>query len=86
MSAEATTAAVGIVRSAYDRMATAPCPAFRWIGQPLSSCDRCGRPYWFHSHEDIPAPFAGGGRDRRRVITAVLALHVLGRYRGKGVA
>ena len=29
-----------------------PCAGFRWIGQPFSSCDRCGLPYWEHSHEE----------------------------------
>lgn len=54
------------IQSAYDRMETAHCPAFQWIGQPLSSCDRCGCPYWDHSHDEVPAgPFAG---KRRRVV------------------
>src|SRR5260221_152586 len=29
-----------------------PCAGFRWNGQPFSSCDRCGLPYWEHSHEE----------------------------------
>lgn len=24
------------------------CEIYAWIGQPLSSCDRCGEPYWDH--------------------------------------
>lgn len=28
-----------------------PCEGFRWIGQPFSSCDRCGLPFWEHTHE-----------------------------------
>lgn len=29
-----------------------PCRAFRWIGQPFSSCDRCGKPAWEHDGEE----------------------------------
>lgn len=29
-----------------------PCWGFRWIGQPLTSCDNCGKPYWEHTHEE----------------------------------
>lgn len=25
-----------------------PCEAFHWIGQPMTSCDRCGKPAWEH--------------------------------------
>jgi hypothetical protein len=38
-----------------------PCPGFRWIGQPYTSCDRCGLPYWEHSHEERLAPGASLG-------------------------
>jgi len=31
------------------------CPAFQWIGQPFTSCDRCGQPYWDHTHEEHAA-------------------------------
>lgn len=45
------------------------CPAFQWIGQPLTSCDSCGQPYWDHTHEAKPD---GGGpfsvRERHVVI------------------
>jgi hypothetical protein len=27
------------------------CYAFEWIGQPFNFCDRCGKPYWEHTHE-----------------------------------
>ncbi|MFE6966898.1 hypothetical protein ACFVAJ_17440 [Agromyces sp. NPDC057679] len=27
------------------------CEAFAWVGQPLTHCDDCGRPYWEHTHE-----------------------------------
>lgn len=36
-----------------------PCEAFAWIGQPFSSCDLCGRPYWEHTHEYGVGPRAG---------------------------
>lgn len=56
----------------YDVMATAPCPAFRWIGQSFTSCDGCGKPYWLHSHDArLPkgaGPF-GPTRWRHVVIT-----------------
>lgn len=29
--------------------AEAACDGFRWIGQPLSTCDGCGRPAWEHA-------------------------------------
>jgi hypothetical protein len=29
-----------------------PCEGFRWIGQPITSCDRCGRPAWEHAGEE----------------------------------
>ena len=29
-----------------------PCAGFQWIGQSLAHCDRCGLPYWEHSHEE----------------------------------
>jgi hypothetical protein len=28
-----------------------PCPGFQWIGQPFTSCDRCGKPAWEHEGE-----------------------------------
>lgn len=27
------------------------CETFRWVGQPFTSCDECGLPYWEHTHE-----------------------------------
>lgn len=35
------------------------CPAFRWIGQPFSSCEQCGQPFWEHTHEVGPAEGSG---------------------------
>jgi hypothetical protein len=33
-------------------MSEAPrCYAFEWIGQPFSSCNNCGKPYWEHTHD-----------------------------------
>lgn len=46
---------------AANREAVAARPAcewFRWIGQPFSSCDRCGRPAWEHRGEET---YAGSG-------------------------
>jgi alkylated DNA repair dioxygenase AlkB len=28
------------------------CQGYRWIGQSLRYCDRCGHPYWEHDHEE----------------------------------
>ncbi len=40
-----------------------PCRGFRWIGQPLTSCDGCGRPAWEHEGieklRDGAGPFGG---------------------------
>jgi hypothetical protein len=29
-------------------MSAKPCRWFKWIGQPLMSCDDCGKPAWEH--------------------------------------
>jgi hypothetical protein len=39
-------------RSGVVRAGLPPCAGFRWMGQGFGSCDRCGVPYWLHSHED----------------------------------
>jgi len=40
------------------------CDGFRWIGQPLTGCDGCGRPAWehkgLHSLREGAGPFGGG--------------------------
>ena len=28
------------------------CKGFQWIGQPMSSCDRCGQPAWTHDFDE----------------------------------
>lgn len=28
------------------------CKGFQWIGQSLEHCDRCGQPYWEHTHNE----------------------------------
>lgn len=34
------------------------CVGFAWIGQAVTSCDRCGRPAWDHDYMEHPgAPF-----------------------------
>lgn len=66
------------VPSAYERM-KAPCFVFRWIGQPWTSCDECGRPFWEHSHEEKAdmkgGPF-GGGRWKHVIIKTVYAQYI----------
>ena len=49
------------------------CYGFQWIGQPFSSCDNCGHPFWEHSH-DVRGDHAGVRRAAmgwsvRRIIT-----------------
>jgi hypothetical protein len=38
--------------SARPREPEKPCAGFQWIGQSFASCDRCGKPYWEHTHEE----------------------------------
>lgn len=47
------------------------CPAFQWIGQPFTSCDNCGQPYWNHTHEEHAADGSNWitARVRRTIIT-----------------
>jgi hypothetical protein len=47
------------------------CPAFRWIGQPFSSCEQCGQPFWEHTHEvrGIPRVSPFSMRERHVVLT-----------------
>lgn len=35
-----------------------PCEGFRWTGQPLASCDRCGLPAWEHERQEVMRPDA----------------------------
>lgn len=35
------------------------CKGFQWIGQEWDHCDRCGAPYWQHTHMEHPAKGAG---------------------------
>lgn len=28
------------------------CEGFAWIGQSFAHCDRCGHPYWEHTHDE----------------------------------
>jgi len=57
------------IASAYERMSGATCLAFHWIGQSFAHCDRCGQPYWEHSHD---SHFVGG-REKRVAIPAKAA-------------
>ena len=56
-----------------NKRAPGVCPAYMWIGQSFKFCDRCGKPYWEHSHDHrLPTgegPFSGGRRERHIVIT-----------------
>lgn len=42
-----------------------PCPGFAWIGQPITSCDNCGKPAWDHDYDQRvdrdASPFAHDG-------------------------
>lgn len=73
------------LQSAYERMNNPRvCEAFAWLGQPLSSCDRCGKPYWWHSHDENPdregGPFAG--RWKRTIISTERATEMWRRHGG----
>lgn len=50
-----------------------PCFGFQWIGQPFSSCDNCGHPYWEHTHTEQGQRRDGTrlplGRSFRRLIS-----------------
>lgn len=35
------------------------CEGFVWIGQPFTTCDRCGRPAWEHAALEVAPPGAG---------------------------
>lgn len=37
----------------------ATCEGFVWIGQPFTSCDRCGQPAWDHAGQDVAVEGAG---------------------------
>lgn len=28
------------------------CQGYQWLGQSFAHCDRCGQPYWHHTHEE----------------------------------
>lgn len=55
---------VEVVRAAQRRFTAeqaaaerqGPCEGFAWIGQPFSSCNACGAPFWEHTHEMRPNP------------------------------
>jgi hypothetical protein len=29
------------------------CNSFQWIGQPITSCDGCGKPAWDHDYREV---------------------------------
>ena len=43
------------------------CEGFQWIGQPFTTCDRCGQPAWDHVGQDVPVDGAGPFDTRRTV-------------------
>ncbi|MFJ2004786.1 hypothetical protein [Streptomyces chartreusis] len=43
------------------------CEGFVWIGQPFTSCDRCGQPAWEHDGADVAVEGAGPFDTRRTV-------------------
>jgi uncharacterized protein with PIN domain len=45
------------------------CIAYAWMGQSFKYCDRCGNPYWEHTHYDT-ARKTHPGRTFRRLISA----------------
>jgi hypothetical protein len=49
------------------------CFGFEWIGQPFSSCDNCGNPYWVHSHEARQAKGKRFGHQVRVIISVEAA-------------
>ena len=70
----------------YDLMVNPrACPAFQWVGQSFEHCDRCGRPYWDHSHEEglgWGGPFGTGWK--LSVITRARAAAVEAKWRNTG--
>jgi hypothetical protein len=46
---------------------TPACEGFVWIGQPFTTCERCGQPAWEHAGEEVPADDAGPFDMRRTV-------------------
>jgi len=43
------------------------CQGFVWIGQPFTTCDRCGQPAWEHAGEEVPVEGAGPFDSERTV-------------------
>ena len=36
-----------------ERLIPGPvCESFAWVGGPFHHCDRCGQPFWEHTHRD----------------------------------
>ena len=63
------------------RNSAGACPAFQWIGQPLTTCDACGEPYWEHTHDDLGlAVVEKRFRRKRAVISRETAIRVAKRH------
>ena len=69
----------------YDLMITPrACQGFQWIGQSFEHCDRCGEPFWNHSHEDrLADPGRGGGPFGARSRLVVISRDKAARVRAK---
>jgi len=59
MAAEAAPADTGHDDSETEGQAPPVCQGFVWIGQPFTTCERCGQPAWEHDGEEIPVEGAG---------------------------
>lgn len=62
-----TPAVVEPAEAADKTPAPVVCEGFQWIGQPFTSCDRCGQPAWEHAGEEVPVEGAGPFDNRRTV-------------------
>jgi len=53
----------------WDTPIQSSCDTFAWIGQSFACCERCSRPFWEHSYDEVPGdiPF---GEMKKRLITA----------------
>ena len=67
MAAEPAPADTGHDDSETEGQAPPVCQGFVWIGQPFTTCDRCGQPAWEHAGEEVPVEGAGPFDNRRTV-------------------
>jgi hypothetical protein len=67
MAAEPAPADTGHDGGETEGQALPVCQGFVWIGQPFTTCDRCGQPAWEHAGEEVPVEGAGPFDNRRTV-------------------